>query len=472
MREGYRNSMQITFDAGTLVLTGDAARIESLPGVQVDSRIHGFRAEARHYRAIVEELRRRKLDFVDNARNYQPITLVLANSREPFPHQKEAMSAWWNAGGRGVVVLPTGTGKTLVALLAIAHVGRPALVVTPTIPLMNQWYGELSRAFPTPTGEHSEPVGSGPIGLLGGGYYELQPITVTTYDSAYIHLERWGNKFGLLVFDECHHLPSASYQFAAVGAIAPYRLGLTATPERADGREMLYAELVGPIIYRREIQQLAGEFLADYRVIRIEVELSPEERERYTLARQTYRQFVTDHGISMGSPSGWQRFLQMTYREPDGRAAFLAYREQKRISLAAPAKIYLLDDLLHRHALDRVIIFTYDNASVYEISRRFLVPAITHQTKARERQQILERLHAGEYNVVVTSQVLNEGVDVPAASVGVILSGTGSVREHVQRLGRLLRKYGDKQAILYEVVTRDTGEEYTSERRRQHGAYR
>ncbi|MSU77796.1 MAG: DEAD/DEAH box helicase [Gemmataceae bacterium] len=470
--------MQITFDAGTLVLTGDAAQIESLPGCQFDSRIDAFRTEARHYRAIVEELRRRKLDFTDNARGYQPIALTLTNSREPFPHQKEAMTAWWNAGGRGVVVLPTGTGKTLVALLAIAYVGRPALVVTPTIPLMNQWYGEMARAFAACGLALSlDPLSAKPqaesgIGLLGGGYYELQPLTVTTYDSAYIHLERWGNKYGLLIFDECHHLPSASYQFAAVGAIAPYRLGLTATPERADGRDTLYAELVGPIIYRREIQQLAGEFLADYRVIRIEVELTPEERERYTLARQTYRQFVTDHGISMGSPSGWQRFLQMTYREPDGRAAFLAYREQKRISLAAPAKINLLDDLLHRHALDRVIIFTYDNASVYEIARRFLVPAITHQTKARERQQILERFHSGEYNVVVTSQVLNEGVDVPAANVGLILSGTGSVREHVQRLGRLLRKHGDKQAILYEVVSRDTGEEYTSERRRQHEAYR
>ena len=72
---------------------------------------------------------------------------------------------------------------------------------------------------------------------------------------------------------------------------------------------------------------------------------------------------------------------------------------------------------------------------------------------------------------MVTSQVLNEGVDVPAASVGIILSGTGSVREHVQRLGRLLRKHGDKQALLYEVVTRGTAEEYTSERRRQHHAY-
>src|SRR4029079_767413 len=139
--------------------------------------------------------------------------------------------------GRGLVVRPTGTGKTFVAILAIAKAGRPALVVTPTIDLLNQWYSELTNAFQVP------------IGLLGGGHYDIQPLTVTTYDSAYIHLERWGNKFGLLVFDECHHLRGPTCAMAAVGSIAPSRLGLTATPERADGMEMAYPDLIGPIVY-------------------------------------------------------------------------------------------------------------------------------------------------------------------------------------------------------------------------------
>src|SRR5262249_10047337 len=139
---------------------------------------------------------------------------------------------------------------------------------------------------------------------------------------------------------------------------------------------------------------------------------------------------------------------------------------------AAPGKLRLLERLLAKHASDRVLIFTYDNATVYEIARRFLVPAITHQTKTKERRQILLRFHNGEYPILVTSQVLNEGVNVPAANVGIVLSGTGSVREHVQRLGRLLRKHGDKQAILYEVVAHGTAEEFTSDRRRQHHAYR
>ena len=93
------------------------------------------------------------------------------------------------------------------------------------------------------------------------------------------------------------------------------------------------------------------------------------------------------------------------------------------------------------------------------------------KAKAKERRRILDAFASGELPVVVTSRVLNEGVDVPAANIGVILSGSGTVREHVQRLGRLLRKYGEKRAILYEVVTRGTAEEFTSERRRQHHAY-
>jgi superfamily II DNA or RNA helicase len=450
----------LRFDGGTLVITGPAETLDALPHGQFDPRTGTHRAEGRWYRPVVEHLRAKQITYQDDARDYQPISWTLRDKRPPFPHQHDAVELWWKAGGRGIVVLPTGTGKTFVAVLAIARAGRPSLVIAPTIVLMNQWYAELRAAFDVE------------VGLLGGGTYDLRPLTVATYDSAYRHLERWGNRYGLLVFDECHHLPGASYQLAAVGAIAPFRLGLTATPERADAGEVVLPDLIGPIVCRREIKQLTGDFLAEYRVQRVDVELDPTDAERYQQARAVYRQFLEDNRISMAHSDGWRRFLILSSRLPEGRAAFQAYREQKRLAVAAPAKIHLLSDLLQRHAGDRVIIFSYDNATAYQIARTFLVPAITHQTKARERHQILERFHSGEYPILATSQVLNEGVDVPSANVGIILSGTGSVREHVQRLGRLLRKQGDKQALLYEVVTRGTAEEFTSERRRQHQAYR
>ena len=143
----------------------------------------------------------------------------------------------------------------------------------------------------------------------------------------------------------------------------------------------------------------------------------------------------------------------------------------KKVERSAEGKFNCLQELLQKHAADRALIFTADNATVYDISRRYLIPALTHQTKTKERRLMLERFHSGEYSTIVTSQVLNEGVDVPAASVGIVLSGTSTVRENVQRLGRILRKRPDKQAILYELILEGTSEVYSSERRRQHDAF-
>lgn len=159
-------------------------------------------------------------------------------------------------------------------------------------------------------------------------------------------------------------------------------------------------------------------------------------------------------------------------RGEQGRRAMKGYRRQRELAFAAPAKLDYVDHLLHLHRRDRAIVFTQDNATAYRISRRLLIPAITHQTKITERSEILGRLNAGEYTAVVTSKVLNEGVDVPSANVAIVVSGSGSVREHVQRLGRVLRKQGDKRAVMYELVTAQTSEAYTSERRREHSAYR
>jgi superfamily II DNA or RNA helicase len=450
----------LKFDGGTLVVTGaDQERLATLPGCQFDPRTNSFRAEGRCYRAIVEHLRQQQVAYRDEARGYQPSPWTLKARRDPLPHQTEALNIWWKERAAGVVVLPTGTGKTHLAILAIERAGRPTIVVTPTIDLLNQWYDELALAFTVP------------VGLLGGGYHELLPLTVTTYDSAYLYLERWGNHFGLIVFDECHHLPGLTFMAVAKGAIAPFRLGLTATPERADGQHVLFGELIGPIVYRREIKELAGEFLADYRTMRLYVDLSPQDQEQYRHARAIYRRFVEERGLRLGGPNGWRRFLRETSRTTEGREAFLAYREQKRLAQSAPEKLRLLEQLLARHASDRILIFTADNATVYQIARRYLVPAITHQTRTKERRQMLERFNAGDYSIIVTSQVLNEGVNIPAANVGIILSGSGSVREHVQRLGRLLRKYKDKEALLYEIIARGTAEESTSDRRRQHTAY-
>ncbi|AKV02870.1 DNA helicase [Labilithrix luteola] len=312
----------------------------------------------------------------------------------------------------------------------------------------------------------------GTIGVIGGGDYDVRPLTVTTYDSACLHMEHLGARFGFVVFDECHHLPGPSYKLAAQLCLAPFRLGLTATPERADGQHLLLDTLVGPTVYRKDISELAGEYLADYDVVHLEVDLTEEERAEHDAERALYLGFVAKNGIRLSSPRGFGDFIARSARSAEGRRAMRGYRRQRELAFAASAKLTQIEHLLDVHRDGRAIVFTQDNATAYRIARRFLLPAITHQTRVSERSEILAGLADGTFGAVVTSKVLNEGVDVREANVAIVLSGSGSVREHVQRLGRILRKSEGKRAVLYELVTSRTAETRTSERRREHDAYR
>lgn len=456
--------MRLRFESGTITMAmpRDDARVAELglSALAWDARAEIYRAPAMAYAAIVLALRRAGVAYEDEARAYEELAYGARVHREPRFYQVEALEAWKRHGARGVVVLPTGAGKTQVAMMAIDDRRRSTLVVAPTLDLVRQWYDVLSATF------------GAPVGVVGGGEHVVLPLTVTTYDSAYLHMEHLGARFGLVVFDECHHLPSPTYALAARLTLAPFRLGLTATPERSDGLDGALASLVGPEVYRRDIGELAGEFLATYDTERVEVELSPEEREEHDAERRIYRDFVGMNGIVMSSPRGFGEFIMRASRSADGRRAMKAYRRQRELAFAATAKLAYLEHLLWLHRADRTLIFTQDNATAHLVARRFLVPVITHQTKVTERSAILAGFAGGTYGALVTSKVLNEGVDVPDANVAVVLSGSGSVREHVQRLGRILRPRAGKRAVLYELVTAGTTETFTSERRREHDAYR
>jgi superfamily II DNA or RNA helicase len=452
--------LSLSFVAGTLELRAVPEGLLLPEDCAFDPRTQCHRAPAVAYANVVRAIVAAKVPYEDGARRYEELGHGPIAHREPRPYQSEAIAAWRKARGRGVVVLPTGAGKSHVAVLAIDDKRRSALVIAPTLDLVRQWYDLLGSTFRVP------------IGVVGGGEHDVRPITVCTYDSAHLHMDHLGARFGLVIFDECHHLPSAAYAMAARSCLAPFRLGLTATPERTDGREAELSRLVGPIVYRREITELSGDYLAEYDVERIAVELTDEERAVYEEERAVYRAFVGMHHIRMSSPAGWSEFVMLSSRSADGRRAMAAYRRQRALAFAAPAKLDFVGDLLHTHRADRCILFTQDNSTAYTIARRFLVPVITHQTKVKERSAILKGLSDGSLGAVVTSKVLNEGVDVPDANVAVVISGSGSVREHVQRLGRVLRKREGKRAILYELVTAKTSEELTSDRRREHGAYR
>jgi superfamily II DNA or RNA helicase len=376
----------------------------------------------------------------------------------PRPYQEEALTAWRAAGNRGVVVLPTGAGKTVVGALALADMGLWTLIVAPTLDLLQQWRTALTAAL--------DDVADA-VGLYGGGARDVRPITVITYESAQLHPELL-RRFGLLIFDECHHLPAPAYRQIAEGAFTPYRLGLSATPERADLEHVALERLIGPEVYRRQPEELAAaRYLAAYDERRIAIALTPDERVRYEQARAAYLDFLARRHIAITSPADFQRKIVWAgARDPEARAAMVAWREARTLALNAPAKLDQLETLFAQHRDERVLVFCELNALVEVISRRFCIPALTHKTPADERRTLLERFRAGRYTKLVTGRVLNEGVDVPDCGVAVIVSGSATRREYIQRLGRVLRPK-ERRAVLYELVTEETTEERDSERRRE-----
>jgi len=440
----------LRYDRGTVLVWGDVR----VPYSSWDPRVGAFRAMAIYYREIRDFLDRSSVGFEDHVLDPPPCP-ELRCGVSLRDYQREAVEAWMRAGRRGTVVLPTGAGKTVVALGAIAELNAPAVVLVPTLDLMDQWRTRLREEFGVE------------VGAYGGGENRLEALTVSTYDSAYLRAEELGNRFMLAVFDEVHHLPAQSYRQIAEMFAAPYRMGLTATYEREDGGHEELPRLVGGKVYELEVDALAGTHLAHYTLRRLFVDLTPREQEEYDENYGQFKKYLVSRGLSLRGPEDFQRFVMRTGQDPAAREALLARNRALEVALNSSSKMEALRELLVENPGEKALIFTRHNRLVYEISRRFLLPAVTHQTPKEERAEILDRFRSGEYRRIVTSQVLDEGIDVPDATMAVILSGTGSSREFIQRLGRVLRKREGKRARLVEIVSRETAEAGMSQRRRE-----
>lgn len=450
----------VYFAGGTLVLEG--VDQDSQPPTPFQWINHKWRCEAVHYRTVEPWL---GLNLVQNrVPRWVNVGLELKDGRLPHDYQLEAITAWTNAKRWGSIVLPTGAGKTFVALRAIAETQVSTLVVVPTIDLLHQWYARLETAFQTK------------IGVWYGLEKDAQPITVTTYPSAWANAETLGDQFKLLIFDEIHHLPAPSWHEIALMCAAPFRLGLTATyPDAAsegEARVQLLHDYVGPIVYHKRIDELTGQQLAEYRTERIRIDLTDAEQADYDAAYATYTGYVRETRLRESHGANW--WNEMTRRsgyEQGARRAKVAEIKLKEIVHQARGKLDVVNELLREHPTTPMLIFTAHNRFAYEIARRHLLPAITHQTKAAERKAILDGFRGGTYRAIVTSKVLNEGVDVPEAKVAVVLGGSATAREYVQRLGRVLRKQGNAEAVLYEVIARKTVDEGAAQRRRSKVKY-
>lgn len=452
---------RLSFSRGTLVLegvgAGEAPRVFGEGAWAWDPRSSCFRCDAMDYHEVAARLRATGLAADDSVPKWFALGWPRVDLPVLRPDQLGAVSAWMESR-RGVLVMPTGTGKTEVALAILRETAVSALVVAPVRDLMYQWHRRILKGL------------GFDAGILGDSTYNVKPLTVTTYDSACIHMEKLGARFKLLVFDECHHLPGPVRSDAARMSAAPWRLGLTATPERSDGRHRDLDALVGPVLYRMPVPAAKGKLLADYDVVRIPVHLSEAEQGRYDELSRQVRAYVAERRVSDPSFT-WEDLCADTAADPQARRVQKAYFAKQAIEDRAEEKLRVLEDLFRLHPDERVIVFAGSNAMAREVSLRFLVPCLLSHCGKRERLDVLEGLQAGTYKALVANRVLDEGVDLPEAKVAVVLGGLGSARQAKQRLGRILRKREDARATLYEVVCADTSEEARSRRRRRSDAY-
>jgi len=340
------------------------------------------------------------------------------------PYQSSAVDAFWAGGsakgGSGVIVLPCGAGKTIVAMAAMAKIRRKTLILTTNLTAVRQWQEELRnkcRIDPEDIGEYT------------GERKDIRSVTVTTYQiltyrrartEPFVHFELFGsNDWGLIVYDEVHLLPAPVFRVTAE-IQATRRLGLTATLVREDEKEGEVFTLIGPKRYDVPWKMLEKDgFIAQASCAEIRVPMAEEDRMRYAGADR---------------------------------------RQKFRIASENYRKVDTLMRLLAMHENDLVLVIGQYLRQLQQVAAVVKAPIITGKTPNDERIDLYGKFRRGEIKRLIVSKVGNFAIDLPDASVLVQISGTyGSRQEEAQRLGRILRPKSDNgQAHFYTLVTRDT----------------
>jgi DNA excision repair protein ERCC-3 len=337
----------------------------------------------------------------------------------PYPYQEQAAAAFTDTGGHGVVVLPCGAGKTVVAMLAVAALKTHTLVITTGREACSQWRRELINKTDLPESS---------VTVYERNATKLSPVTVTSYamlarkggtgPTGHLHFDRLAAApWGLVVYDEVHLLPAPVFRLTAE-LQARRRLGLTATLVREDGREGDVFALIGPKRFDIPWRQLESSgHIAAASCYELRVPLPPELRARYANAD---------------------------------------LQEQPRLAAENPLKLRALQDLAERHSGDRLLVLGTYLDTLKTAAKLLGAPLISGETPHAEREQLYAAFRRGEQRRLLLSRVGNFAIDLPEANVLVQLSGTmGSRQEEAQRLGRVLRpKPGG--ATFYSLVTRDT----------------
>lgn len=375
-----------------------------------------------------------------------------------YDFQNEALMHWINNKYRGIVVLPTGAGKTILGCAAIEKLKASTVIIVPTILLLEQWKNRLIENLG---------LKSDQIGIFGGGDQEIKSITISTFESAYLYLKRFRSQFGLLIIDEAHNLTGSNYEKIIDGYLSPYRLALTATLNKSDSAfETLVNRGFQKVVYEifpKELEKL--NILSHYKIVTIKIDKIKEENE-YKKNIDILTSFFKKHRLY--GPEAFEKLRFMINRNQDAYNAFQAYNNAKKIAFSAEEKLNELEKLLINHENDKMIIFSDMIDFCERIGREFMIPVLSHRTSKEERNFIMNFFRTNSNAKICVGKIFDEGVDVPSAKIGIIVCGTSQTRQFIQRLGRILRKDEKKnEATLYEIVSKNTLEMRYSTKRKK-----
>lgn len=371
------------------------------------------------------------------------------------PYQVEALKNWVENGYRGVIALPTGSGKSIIAIAAIVKRAVRTLIIAYTKEHVLQWRDFILKYTNIPP--HM-------IGVFYSGEKRLAPITITTYQSGFRNIGVLSPYFAMLIVDEVHHLPAEKFRYIALHSLAVYRMGLSATPIREDGKHEELFPLLGGIVYYKSPSELVEMgYLAPYKVVTVKVRLTPQEEKVYRELRRKYKELVGD--------KKFEEVLELARRgDPRVIEALKIHGEMRTLLAKSTSKIEKAVELAKSEFErgNKVIIFTQYVDQAVELAKRLGALLLTGETPNDVRKRALDEFRSSKSGILVVTTVGDEGIDIPDANVGIIVSGTGSRRQFIQRLGRLLRPKPDRsEATLYEVILEKTAEEYQAAKRKR-----
>jgi superfamily II DNA or RNA helicase len=400
-------------------------------------------------------LERLGFEVVDETgfRKSLPLPIKSTFSGELRDYQHEAIQSWKKNSFKGIIALPTGSGKTVIGVAALAELGERTLIIAYTKEQLFQWRDAIIKF--TNLGSHM-------IGFYYSVEKRLAPITLSTYQTAFRYSSKLAPHFSLLIIDEVHHLPADKFKYIATRIPAAKRLGLSATPYREDGKHEELFPLMGGVVYYKPPHDLVEQgYLAPYDIITIKVDLKPNEKQHYIKLLRKYKALVGSakfEDVLAAAKRGNRKALD----------ALKVHSEMRLLIQQSRAKIEKVKEIINKELENgsKIIVFAHYINLAEEIAKEVGGYLLTGDISGRKRKAILDRFKRAKSGVLVVTTVGDEGLDIPDASVGILVAGTGSRRQFVQRLGRLLRPGTGKHAKLYEVVAKGTSEEAQSKRRK------